>query len=359
MKKYKTLLFIGRFQPFHIGHQTVIDQALEQAELVIVGIGSANRSRDMYNPWYSEERQIPIMNHYWSYVSAGRLQFVHLDDFLYNDHLWEQNVQEQVGELCHRNGVNSNEIKLIGLEKDGTSYYLKKFPQWGHVPVRQQYDISATPIREGYFGSVELEDDLFEACLDTDLVPEATYEWLMEWRNQDEYHRMGIENQFNKQHQRPYLSLPHGHIDQTVDAVVIQSGHILMIERKAHPGQGLMALPGGYIKTYEDLMTACLRELTEEAGISFTEKPKKEMTERILRGSLVRSDRFADVHRSMRGRIITEAFYFNLEERERLPWVRPGSDAKKAFWVPLGELVPRHIFEDHYFIIQEMIRSKR
>ena len=359
MKQYKTLLFIGRFQPFHLGHQTVIDQALEQAELVIVGIGSANRSRDMYNPWYAEERQIPIATHYWDYVSSGRLQFIFLDDFLYNDHLWEQNVQEKVGELCHMNGINSNEIKLIGLEKDGTSYYLKKFPQWGHVPVRQRHDISATPIREAYFGPGIMKDEWVEASLEPTLVPEETSEWLMEWRNKDEYHHLVLEHQFNLQHQLPYRSLPHGHIDQTVDAVVVQSGHVLMVERKAHPGQGLLALPGGYMRTYENFLDACLRELTEEAGISFTEKPKPEMTERILRGSLVRSERFADVHRSMRGRIITEAFYFNLEERERLPWLKAGSDAKKAFWVPLGELVPRHIFEDHYFIIQEMIRSKR
>ena len=153
--------------------------------------------------------------------------------------------------------------------------------------------------------------------------------------------------------------MPHGHIDQCVDAVVVQSGHILMVERNAYPGKGLTALPGGYIKTYEHFLDACLRELTEEAGISFTEKPKKEINERILRGSLVRSERYGDPHRSMRGRIVTEAFYFNLEERENLPWVRPGSDAKRAFWVPLSELKPREIFEDHYFIIQDMIRSKR
>ena len=37
----------------------------------------------------------------------------------------------------------------------------------------------------------------------------------------------------------------------TVDAVVVQSGHILMIERKAQPRRGLMALPGAFLDANE------------------------------------------------------------------------------------------------------------
>ena len=35
------LVFIGRFQPFHAGHQAVIDTALARAERVIVLVGSS------------------------------------------------------------------------------------------------------------------------------------------------------------------------------------------------------------------------------------------------------------------------------------------------------------------------------
>ena len=42
MKKANDILvFVGRFQPFHIGHKHVVDAALEQAEHVIVLVGSA------------------------------------------------------------------------------------------------------------------------------------------------------------------------------------------------------------------------------------------------------------------------------------------------------------------------------
>jgi nicotinamide-nucleotide adenylyltransferase len=41
MKKYKTGLFIGRFQPFHKGHLYIIKKVLKRVDKLIIGIGSA------------------------------------------------------------------------------------------------------------------------------------------------------------------------------------------------------------------------------------------------------------------------------------------------------------------------------
>lgn len=49
-KKYKTGLVIGRFQPFHLGHEYLIDKALELADKIIIGIGSSNIT-DSNNPF--------------------------------------------------------------------------------------------------------------------------------------------------------------------------------------------------------------------------------------------------------------------------------------------------------------------
>lgn len=49
-KKYSVALFIGRFQPFHNGHLYSLEKAIEIADRVVVGIGSANVSGTEDNP---------------------------------------------------------------------------------------------------------------------------------------------------------------------------------------------------------------------------------------------------------------------------------------------------------------------
>lgn len=48
--------FLGRFQPFHLGHQKVIEKYQEEYELEIV-IGSAGESRTEKNPLTAGERE--------------------------------------------------------------------------------------------------------------------------------------------------------------------------------------------------------------------------------------------------------------------------------------------------------------
>lgn len=49
-------LFIGRFQPFHNGHANVLKWLSDNADKVIVGIGSANASLTFRNPFTVGER---------------------------------------------------------------------------------------------------------------------------------------------------------------------------------------------------------------------------------------------------------------------------------------------------------------
>ncbi len=51
-------LFIGRFQPVHLGHLSAIEWVLKQDEVdrVIVGIGSSNQSFTFKNPFTAGER---------------------------------------------------------------------------------------------------------------------------------------------------------------------------------------------------------------------------------------------------------------------------------------------------------------
>lgn len=49
-------LFIGRFQPFHLGHLDVVERLAREHAEVVVGIGSANVSHTPINPFTGGER---------------------------------------------------------------------------------------------------------------------------------------------------------------------------------------------------------------------------------------------------------------------------------------------------------------
>ncbi len=55
-KKTSRALYIGRFQPFHKGHLQALNWILEREEEVIIGIGSAQFSHTLKNPFTLGER---------------------------------------------------------------------------------------------------------------------------------------------------------------------------------------------------------------------------------------------------------------------------------------------------------------
>lgn len=52
----RTALFIGRFQPFHLGHLDVVKNALKDNDLLLIGIGSAETNYRPANPFTANER---------------------------------------------------------------------------------------------------------------------------------------------------------------------------------------------------------------------------------------------------------------------------------------------------------------
>jgi nicotinamide-nucleotide adenylyltransferase len=53
-------LYVGRFQPFHLGHLEAIKDVLKEAEELVIVIGSAQYSHHIYNPFTAGERLVMI-----------------------------------------------------------------------------------------------------------------------------------------------------------------------------------------------------------------------------------------------------------------------------------------------------------
>jgi bifunctional NMN adenylyltransferase/nudix hydrolase len=281
---------------------------------------------------------------------------------LYNNETWIKNVQEAVATVPR----NGSTVALIGHSKDSSSFYLKLFPQWESIEVESYGTLNATEVRERLFDPFMLGKsmDWFKDKLSPPIV-----DYISTWVKQQAYHDMVAEYEFVRDYKDnvavidtsnvpaifkdeletllPYLKAkpkwPPKYV--TVDAVVVQSGHVLLIQRGGFPGKGLWALPGGFLNDEEKILDGVIRELKEETRIK--------VPAAVLRGSIVAQKVFDDPHRSSRGRTIDHAFLFHLHE-DGLPKIKGSDDAVFAKWVPLSEVKREMMFEDHFDIIENL-----
>jgi nicotinamide-nucleotide adenylyltransferase len=54
--KFRRALFVGRFQPFHIGHLKAVKDIMRKTEELVIAIGSAQYSYELLNPFTGGER---------------------------------------------------------------------------------------------------------------------------------------------------------------------------------------------------------------------------------------------------------------------------------------------------------------
>jgi bifunctional NMN adenylyltransferase/nudix hydrolase len=343
--EYDFLIFIGRFQPYHSGHHHVAYEALKLSQHLIFVIGSDQRPRDVRNPFTTQERidMIKVCFDRETYIQpAPRILFAPQVDYTYNDDRWiaaiQSSVQAIIANWLHT-GKPQPKVGIIGYNKDHSSFYLKKFPQWDLIEIVPKNDCNATELRKAlFFDNTRYVDQFFvnkehrNLVVRTSNLPTIIEEWQI------------LEN-----YKRRWESSPFPPTFNTVDAVVTQSGHILIVERGASPGEGLWALPGGFVHVDERLQDAALRELREETQI--------DVPIPALIGSIVKQHTFDDPHRSARGRTITHAYHLKLTDRETLPKIKGSDDARGAFWLTMSEVARNRdkFFEDHYSIIEYML----
>lgn len=85
-------LFIGRFQPPHKGHLKVFKQILKEADELIVGIGSAQESHTLENPFTAGERMLMLgMALAEEGIGTSKVHVVPIPD-VNNNALWVSHV---------------------------------------------------------------------------------------------------------------------------------------------------------------------------------------------------------------------------------------------------------------------------
>lgn len=96
MKKYKIGLIIGRFQPFHKGHDYLFEEALKVCDKLIIGIGSANK-KSQKNPWPASKRRKMLQEYIKMRGFESRIvKIVNLYDNP-DDDVWFANLYKKTG----------------------------------------------------------------------------------------------------------------------------------------------------------------------------------------------------------------------------------------------------------------------
>lgn len=146
IERFDDLVYIGRFQPFHLAHMQTVQIALQQSNRVILALGSAQNQRNIKNPFTAAEREHMILSNF-SVADQQRIRFVPIVD-VYNDIKWVNLVKDQVNQVADPEA----NVGLIGHFKDDSSYYLELFPEWTLLELDSLKDaISATPLREAFY----------------------------------------------------------------------------------------------------------------------------------------------------------------------------------------------------------------
>lgn len=247
-KNNKTGLFIGKFQPIHNGHMSVIKNAMEEVDHLIIGIGSSDKHHTDTNPFNGAERKEMIESSVF-----GNYIIVEIPD-LNNDALWLNYIETH----CEK----------FDIVYSGNSYVINIFKPRGYEIRHPKEDI--------YISSSTIRDMMSRGANWKKYVPKPASEIMDRIVGEERVRTL------YKQYKNPIPA---------VDIVIQFDNEIVLIERP----DGKIALPGGFVEYGEMLEKAAIREAKEETNL-FIANPK-------LIGV------YSDPERDSRNHIISTAYF--------------------------------------------------
>jgi nicotinamide-nucleotide adenylyltransferase len=134
-------LFIGRFQPFHLGHLMLLQQLSNQYELIIIGIGSSQYHDTPDNP-FSEEERYQMITKSLTAVGIQAFRIVSIPD-IHNPPRWVDHVRSIVPDFDVVIANNPFTRKLFsekGYVVKGTAYFDRKRYSGNEIRRRMLHD---------------------------------------------------------------------------------------------------------------------------------------------------------------------------------------------------------------------------
>jgi cytidyltransferase-like protein len=144
-------IYIGRFQPLHNGHISIINEGLKKEDFMIIIIGSKNKKNDR-NPFSYDIRKNIITEYFGdkNYFVEG------LDDYD-DDYTWTKKLEEIINQIILNNNFTNCRLKLYCPKKDESTIkyldyviensFIKEYQDCNLIENNNTY-INSTLIRE-------------------------------------------------------------------------------------------------------------------------------------------------------------------------------------------------------------------
>ncbi len=134
MDSKKRGFYIGRFQPFHLGHRKVITEIAKRVDELVIGIGSAQQSHTPENPFTAGERIMMISR---SLEDLDLYYYVIPINDIYRNAIWVSHVRSMTPPFTDVFSNNPLVTRLFHEAGYGVKY----------SPMYNRHEYSGTEIR--------------------------------------------------------------------------------------------------------------------------------------------------------------------------------------------------------------------
>ena len=159
MQKVRGIL-IGRMQPVHNGHMQVIEKILEEVDEIIIGIGSAQISHELQDPFTAGERIVMLTQALAdANIDSSRYYVIPMQDIKFNS-IWPAHVKMLT--------------PPFSIVYSGNSLVKQLFSEYGfevrQPPLYDRLHLSGSEVRRRIINDLNWKE----------LVPKATVEFIDE-----------------------------------------------------------------------------------------------------------------------------------------------------------------------------------
>ena len=164
-------IILGRFQPFHIGHEFLVNEAAKlvgKDDKITIAIGSAQAGGEMLNPWFADERKAMIEQWIESQDAGLKIDIVTIEDI--NDPPnWVEHAKQFHGEGVL---VSSDEMTLELYNKSNFGTI--------HITLQNRQNLAGWRVRNSAKMVSTIYDDQAVRQVLGESIPKPVIDWLID-----------------------------------------------------------------------------------------------------------------------------------------------------------------------------------